>query len=172
MSAAGGFQSRLVDAPGTSEPALWQLLHKTMKKVTEHTEGMYFNTAISQMMIFVNEATNSKTVPRETMLYFLRIVAPYAPHLAEELWERLGQTELAALSPWPKYNPALCQEDTVTIVVQVNGKLREKLEVSRGLDRAALEDLARQTPKLQKALEGITPKKVIVVPDRLVNFVI
>ena len=169
---AGGFQGRLVDAPGNSEPVLWQLLHKTIKKVTEHTEGMYFNTAISQMMIFVNEATNSKTVPRETMSLFLKVVAPYAPHLAEELWEKLGQKELIALAPWPKYDPALCQEDTVTVVIQVNGKLREKLDVTRGLDRTTLEELARQTPKVQKALEGITPKKVIVVPDRLVNFVI
>ncbi len=163
---------RLNDAPGSSEPELWKNLHKTIKKVEEDTEKLAFNTAISQMMIFVNEATGTKTLPRETLLLFLKVLAPYAPHLTEELSEKLGAKEILAKAAWPKFEVALVTDSTVQIVVQVNGKVRDKVEVERGLSKEALEKLVLAQAKVQAALAGQVPKKVVVVPDRLVNIVI
>lgn len=168
----GQLQSKISEQPGSSEPALWKALHKTIQKVQEDTLGLQFNTAISQMMIFVNEATSSATLPKEMLQAFLRILSPYAPHLAEELWQRLGFSGLVSLASWPTFDSTLCTEDHITIVVQVNGKLIERLEVSRTIDKAALEAAAKTTPKVAKLLEGKPIKKAVVVPQRLVNFVV
>lgn len=168
----GTLQSKITEAPGSSEPALWKTLHKTIKKVEQDTLGLQFNTAISQMMIFVNEATSAPTLPKEILALFLKTLCPYTPHIAEELWQRLGYEGLLSLSNWPSYEEALCTEDSVTIVVQINGKLIERLEVSRQLDKAEIENRAKSTPKVAKHLEGKTIKKAIVVPQRLVNFVV
>ncbi len=168
----GGPNERLSDAPGASEAELWKTLHKTIKKVGDDTEKLAFNTAISQMMIFVNEATSAKTLPKETLRLFVKTLSPYAPHLGEELAERLGEKKLLALSDWPVFDPKLSTDASITVVVQVNGKLRDKLEVDRGLSKEALEATARASEKVQAALAGQTPKKVVVVPDRLVNFVL
>jgi leucyl-tRNA synthetase len=124
------------------------------------------------MMIFVNEATQATTLPKEILENFLRILSPYAPHLAEELWSRLGFEGFVSLASWPSYDELLCTEDSVVVVVQVNGKLIERLEVSRQTDKAALENLAKSAPKVAKLLEGKTIKKSVVVPQRLVNFVV
>ncbi len=164
--------ARITDAPGSSEPELWKTLHKTIKKVREDTEGLRFNTAIAQMMIFVNEATASATLPREILERFLMTLAPYASHLAEELWERLGGQGLLAQASWPEHDEALCVEDFVTVVVQINGKLRDRLEIPRGTAKDELQRLALASEKTQKHLAGGSPKKVIVVPDRLVNIVV
>lgn len=168
----GKTSSRMTGAPGRSEMALWRTLHKTIKKVTQDTEGMQFNTAISQMMIFVNEAYHAKTMPNETALLLLRVLAPYAPHLCEELWERMAQKELIAKAGWPEYEESLCEQDRVTIVVQINGKVRDKVEALRGVDRASLEKLVLQSPKVMAHLQGKAPKQIFVVPDRLVNLVV
>jgi leucyl-tRNA synthetase len=166
----GGENPRLRDAPGASEEALWRLLHKTIRSVTEETEGIdKMNTAISQMMVFVNAATASKTLPRETVKVFLRLLSPYAPHLAEELWSRLGETELIAHAPWPEYDEALCRDETVVIPVQVNGKVRARLEVPADISREALEEAALAEEKVAAHVEGKTVAKVIVVPGKLVN---
>jgi len=165
------FQGRLNDAPADSEPELQRSLHVTVKKVLEDTENMRFNTAIAQMMTFVNEATSSATLPREIVETFLLALSPYAPHICEELWSRLGHEELLALATWPAHDEALCVEDTITWIVQVNGKKRDSLDAPREIDRAEIEKLALATEGASRMLEGRSPKKVIVVPGRLVNIV-
>ncbi|MEM6455085.1 MAG: leucine--tRNA ligase, partial [Acidobacteriota bacterium] len=168
----GALNPRVSDAPGADAGTLWRTLHKTIKKVGHDTEVLHFNTAISQMMIFVNEATTAAQLPREILTRFVRLLAPYAPHLAEELWQRLGCDGLACVADWPEHDEALCVEDTITVVVQVNGKLRDRMTVARDTDRAELEQLALATEGAQRFLDGATPRKVIVVPNRLVNVVV
>jgi leucyl-tRNA synthetase len=130
------------------------------------------NTGIAQMMMFVNEATSAATLPRDIVTTFLRLLSPYAPHLCEELWRRLGEPDLIARASWPAYDPALCVDDTVTIVVQVNGKKRDELQVARDVSRDELERLALASPNAVKHIEGKPPRKVVVVPGRLVNIVV
>jgi leucyl-tRNA synthetase len=168
---SGGAAARLCDAAAESEPALHRTLHVTIKKVLEDTEALRFNTAIAQMMVFVNEATCSPTLPRAIVRDFLRLLAPYAPHLAEELWSRLGEAELIAHAAVPTYDPALCVEDTIELAVQVNGKRRDVIRVPRDADAAAVERLALASEGVVRTLEGRPARKVIVVPGRLVNVV-
>ncbi len=168
----GGLSGRLTDRPAESEPDLRRQLHATVKKVLEDTEALRFNTAIAQMMIFVNEATTSASLPRELVHGFLRVLAPYAPHVCEELWARLGEKELIAKAPWPVHDEALCVEETMTLVVQVNGKRRDTIDVRRGADRRELEELALNSAGAKRSLEGRTPKRIVVVPWRLVNIVV
>ena len=169
---SGEPNERLTDAPASSEGELEKTLHKTLKKVHQDTEDLRFNTAIAQMMVFVNEATTSPTLPKATLAAFLQALAPYAPHLAEEAWQRLGGEGLLAKAPWPAHDEALCVEDTVTVVVQVQGKLRDRFEVARGTDKATLQAMALASETIQRHCEGKTPRKVIVIPDRLVNIVL
>ena len=168
---SGGVAPRLCDAPVASEAGLHRTLQLTIKKVLEDTEALRFNTAISQMMVFVNEATSSATLPRAIVRDFLRVLAPYAPHLAEELWARLGEAELVALAPWPAHDAALCVEDTIELAVQVNGKRRDVIVVPRDADPATIERLALASDGVARTLEGRSPRKVIVVAGRLVNVV-
>ncbi|MEN8151089.1 MAG: leucine--tRNA ligase, partial [Planctomycetota bacterium] len=169
---SGELSDRLTDAPGTSEESLWRTLHKTVKKVTADTETLQMNTAIAQMMIFVNEATSSKTLPVESVKIFLQTLSAYAPHLCEELWKRLGEDDLLAFAPWPDYDEALCVEDTVLIAVQVNGKKKDEISVPRTASKDDLEKLALASEKAQAAMAGKEPRKVIAVPGRLVNIVV
>ena len=143
-----------------------------MKKVTQDTETLNLNTAVAQMMIFVNEATSAGTLPRETLETFLKILSPYAPHICEELWEKLGHKEFICRESWPEWDETLCQEDTITVVVMVNGKKRDELQVAKGLPRDELQKIAMESPKAAKFIEGKKPRKVIVVPDKLVNVVV
>ncbi len=168
----GELASKLTDAPPSSEATLEKSLHKTLKKVHDDTAGLRFNTAIAQMMIFVNEATSASTLPRETLKTFLLALSPYAPHVAEEAWKLLGAEGLIVQSDWPAHDEALCAEDMITLIVQVNGKLRDRIEVAQGTNRERLEELALASPQTQRFLEGKTPRKVIVVPNRLVNVVV
>ena len=163
---------KVTEAPGETEKELWRSLHKTIKKVTEDTEGMRFNTAISQMMMFLNEATSAKTLPKEIVQMFVQLVSIYAPHIGEELWEKLEGKGLVCQQPWPKFNPELCIDDTVTLPIQVNGKLRDTISAPRDANPKTLEQLALASPKVQKHLEGKQPKKVIVVPNRLINLIV
>jgi leucyl-tRNA synthetase len=154
-----------------SEPAgtLLKVLHHTIKKVGEDTEALAFNTAISQMMIFVNEVTAQEKRSRKLLEPFVLVLAPYAPHLAEELWEKLGSKQSLAYAPWPKFDPALLREENVTVILQVNGKLRDRVEVPAQISQAELEKLALANDRVKEHLAGKQVKKVIVVPGKLVN---
>jgi leucyl-tRNA synthetase len=124
------------------------------------------------MMIFVNDATSAQTLPREIIGAFLRLLSPYAPHIAEELWQRLGEEELIAHAEWPSWDAELVKDETITIVIQVNGKKRDELQVARDTERHELELLALASENAQRFMEGKTPKRVVVVPGRLVNIVV
>lgn len=164
--------SKLTDAPGSSEPELWKTLHKTIKKVQKDIESLSFNTAISQMMIFTNDATKATTLPRETVEMFLKTLSPFAPHIAEELWSRMGNEGFIVQQDWPQFDDSLCQENEVTVVVMVNGKKRGEMKVAMGTDKAELEAKAKEAAGVAQHIEGKSFKKVIVVPNKLVNFVV
>ncbi|HMO14300.1 MAG TPA: leucine--tRNA ligase [Pirellulaceae bacterium] len=148
-----------------------RLLHKTIKAVTEDIESMSFNTAIARMMEFVNFFTKQTSRPVSLMESFVLLVAPFAPHLAEELWTVLGNSPSLAYAKWPVFDSELAQDETLEIPVQVKGKLRAKLHVARGLSSEELEQIARNDAKIRELLNGKDIVKVIIVPDRLVNFV-
>ena len=165
----------------TPTPAQLKTLHTAIKKVTEDLDGFRFNTAISALMIFVNDAIAWETKPVSVLRDFLILLAPFAPHLSEELWERLNiehRTSNAehrialAYTPWPKFDPALLVEDTLEIPVQVNGKLRDVLKVPAAISAADLEALAKASEKVKPFIDGKTIKKVIVVPKKLVNIAV
>ena len=162
------------DAPAT--PAQLKTLHATIKKVTEDLDGMRFNTAISEMMVFVNDAIKWETKPASLLREFLILLAPFAPHLAEELWAKLSSTldprpSSLSYAEWPKHDPALLVEDTLEIPVQVNGKLRDVIKVPANAENAALEAAAKASEKAQAFLDGKTIKKIIIVPKKLINIV-
>lgn len=156
------------------EPTLDQkrLLHQTIKKVTEDIEELRFNTAIAQMMVFTNEMTKLNERPRSLLEPFILLLAPFAPHLCEELWERLGHQPSLARHPWPSYDPALIVGERMTIPIQINGKLRSKIEVTADADREQVITLARQDAKVREWLQGKEPRNVIYVEKKLVNFVV
>ncbi len=151
---------------------LLKLLHKTIKKVTVDTDTLNFNTAISQMMIFLNDVSKLDTVPRALWEPFVLMVAPYAPHVGEEMWERLGNKDSVARATWPLFDEALTLDEQKEVVVQVNGKIRERITVAAGTDAAALEASARALPKIIEWIGGRQIAKVIVVKDKLVNIVV
>ena len=157
-------------------PAQLKTLHACVKKVTEDLDGMRFNTAISAMMVFVNEAITWETKPVSVLKTFLQLLQPFAPHLAEELWAKLSTFNLQpstnlAYAPWPKFDAALLVENEIEIPVQVNGKLRDVIKVSVTATVAELEALALADEKAKPYYEGKTIKKIIVVPKKLVNIV-
>mgnify|MGYP006291093911 FL=1 len=157
---------------GSADEALMRLLHKTIKKVTEDTNTLAFNTAIAQMMIYVNELFKAETIHESLWEPFVLLLAPYAPHLAEELWEQLGREPSVSKVSWPEYDPALTVDEEVTVVLQVNGKVRSKLTVAAGTEKAELEKLARADERIAGWMEGKEVVKTIVVPDKLVNIVV
>lgn len=150
---------------------LTKVYNQTVKKVTEDMENMHFNTAISQLMVFVNEANKVDALPYEYIEGFVQLVAPIAPHVGEELWEILGNEESLTNVPWPTYDESALVEDEIEIVFQVNGKVRGKLTISRGLSKEELEEKALASESIKPFIEGKTIRKVIVVPDKLVNIV-
>jgi leucyl-tRNA synthetase len=156
----------------STAPSLDQqrLLHQTIKKVTEDIEALRFNTAISQMMVFTNELTKIEQRPRALLEPFALILSPFAPHLAEELWEKLGGRPSVSQQPWPAFDPALTASDRLTIPIQVNGKLRGKIEVGVDTSREEIESLARA--QIREWMQGKEPKKVVYVEKKLINFVV
>jgi leucyl-tRNA synthetase len=165
-------EDRLSKAVVTTAPTLehQRLLHQTIKKVTEDIEGLRFNTAISQMMVFTNEMTKTEQRSRSLLEPFVLILAPFAPHLAEELWEILGHRPSVSQQPWPVFDPAMTVSDRLTIPVQVNGKLRGKIEVAADASRDIIERAAREV--VAEWLQGHESKKVIYVEKKLINFVV
>jgi len=149
-----------------------RLLHATIKKVTDDLETMSFNTAISQMMIFINAFSgHAKPLPREAAETYVLLLAPFAPHLCEELWERLGHDTSLAYAPWPKYNEEYLRVDEVEILVQVLGKPKARVMMPAGADEATMRQLALEQEAVRDALAGKTVRKVICVPNRLINIV-
>jgi leucyl-tRNA synthetase len=148
------------------------VLHKTIKAVTHDIEQLSFNTAIARMMECVNFFLHEETRPRAAMERLVLLLSPFAPHIAEELWRLLGHDRTLAYEPWPAFDEALIREDTVEIPVQVNGKLRGKVTLPAGSDQAAQEAAARDDARIAELLAGKAIVKTIVVPGRLVNFVV
>ncbi len=150
---------------------LKKVLHKTIKKVTEDTGSLAFNTAIAQMMIYVNENFKEDELYRKVFEPFVLLLSPYAPHLAEEIWERLGRKPSVSKESWPEWVDEFTVEDRVTVVVQINGKLRGKMELPAGTDKTEMEKKALEIDRIKELLDGKTVRKVITVPDKLVNIV-
>jgi leucyl-tRNA synthetase len=160
----------IVDRPPTAEEN--RELHKTIGVVTDHIAGLQFNTAISRMMEFTNYFTTTSERPRVAMEQFVLLLSPFAPHIAEELWQALGHNESLAHEPWPEFNPALAKEDLIEIPVQINGKVRSKVMVPPDADAKQLEATARADARTAELLAGKEIIKVIPVPGRLINFVV
>ncbi len=158
-------------AEGAGDDAQARLLARTVHDVTEDFEALRFNTAISKLMVFVREATQDGPLGRESAEAFVRLLSPLAPHLADELAEQLGHSGSLAHEAWPEADAALLVDETITLVAQVNGKRRDEIEVPADADQDAVRAAALASERVQKFLEGREPKKVIVVPGRLVNVV-
>ncbi|MEO8811328.1 MAG: leucine--tRNA ligase [Caulobacteraceae bacterium] len=165
------------DAPGGSgdaAPELRRLTHHTIKAVTEAIEGFRFNSAIARLYEFVGALRGSGSrgpVRREALLALARLVAPFAPHLAEECWSKMGETGMVALAPWPDYDPALAEDEERTLPVQINGKRRGEIRAPAGASAAEVETLVLADPEIARRLDGMAVRKVIVVQDRIVNLV-
>lgn len=166
----GELRDDLVD--GFGEGDILKVYHQTVKGVTEDVENMRFNTAISKMMVCVNALTKAEKKPRAAIEGLLRLLEPFAPHLAEELWARLGHKPSLSKTDWPEWDEALCQEDLVTIVIQVNGKKRDDFEVAKDAAKEAILAEAKSREKVRGFLENTQMVKEVYVPGRLVNFVV
>ena len=148
--------------------------HKTIAVVTDHVERLRFNTALAEMMALLNYI--AKLAPDElgrfTAESFLLLLAPMAPYVTEEMWHALGHDTSIHLESWPKFDPELTREDSVTVVVQINGKVRDRIQVAPGTDEATVRDLALKSDAVIRNLDGKTPRKFIFVQDRMLSIVV
>lgn len=165
----GRLSPKIQDNDG--DQSLEKVYHQTVKKVTEDFEGLRFNTAISQLMVFINEAYKAAVIPKRYAEGFVKLIAPITPHIAEELWEKLGYSGTVSYEAWPAYDEAKLVDDEVEIVVQINGKVKAKLMVPAGANREDLEQIAMDDTKVKEQIDGKTIRKVIAVPGKLVNIV-
>jgi len=166
-------ESGKVLADSNPPPAeIEKLLHKTIKKVTTDIETMSFNTSISQMMILVNELYRLNVKPRSVLKTLAQLMMPFAPHLAEEIWEKLGGEGFVSLSIWPKFDPALCTDDVITMGVQVNGKMRGTVEIAPDAAEAVALEAAKAVPTVQNALGGKPIDKVIYKAGKILNLIV
>ena len=156
----------------TDAEKIISLLHQTIQKVSEDIEAMHFNTAVAQMMQFSNELAKQNSISKETYTALVQLLAPFAPHISEELWTRLGGQGSVAYAPWPKFNPELAKETSIKIVVQVNGKVRDSFDASPDISEEDAKEKALTLENVIKHLEGKEPKKVIYVKGKLVSVVI
>jgi leucyl-tRNA synthetase len=170
-----GLDSKITEV--VPNAAQLKTLHACIKKVTEDMEGLDFNTAISALMIFMNEAMTWESKPASVLQQFLILLQPFAPHLAEELWSKLATSKpqpgtSLSYATWPSFDPALLIEDTLEIPVQVNGKLRDVIMIAATASQADIETAARNSEKVQAFINGRVIRKIIVVPKKLVNIVV
>lgn len=152
-------------------PELDKVYNQTVKKVTEDFDTLNFNTAISQMMVFINDCYKQDKLSKAYVEGFVKMLSPIAPHISEELWAKLGHDDTIAYEEWPTFDPSLLVDNEVEIVIQVNGKLKEKTKVSKDLSKEEMEQFALEIDKVKQAIEGKTVSKVIAVPQKLVNIV-
>ncbi|MGB2991294.1 MAG: leucine--tRNA ligase, partial [Paenisporosarcina sp.] len=169
MNEDGTVSSKIVPS---NDGMLEKVYHQTVKKVTEDYEGIRFNTAISQMMVFINEAYKAPQVPVEYAKGFVQLLAPIAPHLAEELWEKLGGTETISYVQWPTFDESKLVENEIEMAIQFNGKVRTKMVVSKDFTKDELEKAVLADSRVIELLEGKDIKKVIAIPGKLVNIVV
>ncbi|CAN5229930.1 leucine--tRNA ligase [soil metagenome] len=162
----------ITDDPAAYDVETQRLLHKTLKKVGEDIESLRFNTAISAMMILVKHFISLPAIPRPAAKAFAQMLSPFAPHLGEELWQRLGGTDSITYEPWPTFDPNLVKDDVVEMGVQVNGKFRSTVELPVGADEAIAREKALADPKVASQIEGKTIKKVVYVPGKILNFIV
>ncbi|MFF2887809.1 leucine--tRNA ligase [Paenibacillus sp. NPDC057967] len=165
----GTISSKIGD--GETTDVFKRTWHRSIKKITDDYENLRFNTVISQLMIFVNEAYKTDVLPREAMAQFVQMLSPIAPHIAEELWEKLGQEGTISYAAWPTYEEAWTVDQEVEIVVQVNGKIVERISIAADTNEADMESLAKGLEKVQELIAGKTVRKVVAVKGKLVNIV-
>jgi len=158
--------------PEKGESAFERLYHQTVKKVTEDFEALRFNVAISQLMVFINEAYKQEILPQDLMEGFIKLLSPIAPHICEEIWQILGHEHTLAYEPWPSYDESKLVEDEIEIVIQINGKVRTKIKVASNLSKEQMEEVAVHSPEIKAMIEGKTIKKIIAVPGKLINIVV
>ena len=161
----------IIDAKPMDEK-IERSVHKTIKKVTEDIEAMKFNTAIAAMMSLINEISDAGTITRDQLSAFIRLLTPFCPHICEEMWTEIGEEGMVSTAPWPDYDEAKTIDDTVEIVVQINGKVRGKMMISIGEDKEKIIADAKQTERIPELLEGKKIVKEIYVPGKLVNIVV
>lgn len=171
------FLERVADLPemiheGTETPKLNSKLHKTIRKVSSDIEEMKFNTAIAAMMGFLNDVDEAGGLTEDELSLFIRILCPFAPHLAEEIWEKLGNTSLCAMAPWPSHDEAKTVDETIEIAVQVNGKMRAVIEIPTGCDKDTALAAAHADQRLAPMLADVQIIKEIYVPNKIINFVV
>jgi len=163
---------KITDADPAEDKKLYKLLHRTIMKVTIDIENLRFNTAISALMTLGNKMKSRMSVSRANAETFILMISPFVPHIAEEIWRRLGHTETIVFENWPEYNELLAKEDLTNIAVQVNGKLRGEFQIEIDIDVEIIEQMAKDLPEIQKWTDGKEILKVVVVPNRVVNIVI
>jgi leucyl-tRNA synthetase/predicted alpha/beta hydrolase family esterase len=164
-------QEKVVDADAENTN-LTTIVHQTIKKVGEDIEAMKFNTAISTLMAFTNELVKEEKISKAGYAVLIKLISPFAPHMAEELWVKFGNKESVSSQAWPEYDPELIINDIITVVAQINGKVRDEFQVSVDIDEEEIKKLVLESEKVQKYLEGKEPKKVIYVKGKLVSIVI
>ena len=164
----GSLSNKIVE---NNDNSLDKVYNQTVKKVTEDFDTLNFNTAISQLMVFINDCYKANNIYKPYVEGFVKMLAPIAPHVSEELWQRLGNQETITYQPWPTYNASLLVDDEIEIVVQVNGKVRAKINIPKDLSKEDMQELALQNENVKLSIEGKEIKKVIVVPQKLVNIV-
>src|SRR5699024_6875345 len=148
-----------------------RIYHETIKKVADDFNNLHFNTAISQMMVFINEAYKMEKLQKSHIEGFIKILSPIAPHISEELWSILGHESTISYEPWPTYDESYLVDEEIEIVVQVMGKVRAKIKVAKDISKEDLEKAALADARVQEWTEGKIVRKVIVVPGKLVNIV-
>jgi leucyl-tRNA synthetase len=167
----GTLSGKITEDEANVPDSFKRIWHKSVKKVTEDFEALRFNTAISQLMIFVNEAYKTDVLPKKALEHFAQLLSPLAPHLAEELWEKLGYSGSITYVPWPAYDEALTVDNEVEIAVQVNGKIIDRVMIPNDMEQDAMQALVQDLAKVKEAVSGKTIRKVIAVKGKLVNIV-